>query len=273
MKSNHLFILLALIFTSLAAAAQDKGLRVLSYNVLEGFKNDSTLKTKFVNWVKPKSPDIIFYQEMNKFTQKSLEELAIRYGHPYAVLSKTAGYPVAISSKYPIVNTQIVLESMHHGYIYANIRGIHVFNIHFSPHNALKRRQEVDQIVAHASLLPKKSKIIIAGDFNSYSAKDSELYNAAQLEEAKALEARLVHVRNLVDGQFDFYIPAALERFGLIDSSAKQNAGKERSYRRRIDYVFVSKNLAKGLVSSDFIRDDVTRTLSDHLPVWVEFNF
>ena len=144
-----LLIILAALLSTHSLAAQDN-LKVLQYNVLEGFKNDSLIKNEYISWVKNIDPDIIAYQEMNDFTQKKLETFALRYGHEYAILSKSEGYPVALTSKYPIVNAQKVVDNMWHAYIYANVANMHVFVVHFSPHQLIKRKAET-QYLRHVS--------------------------------------------------------------------------------------------------------------------------
>src|SRR5690606_14682383 len=96
--SIFLLLTLSLAFTHLVSAQSE--FKVLSYNVLEGLQQDSLIQEEYQEWVRKIDPDIVAYQEMNKFTQRGLEQFARRYGHPYAVMSKLEGYPVALSSKY-----------------------------------------------------------------------------------------------------------------------------------------------------------------------------
>jgi len=255
--------------------------KILSYNILEGLQNDSIVQDQYIGWVKKINPDIIAYQEMNKFTQKSIEAFAARYQHNYAVISKVEGYPTALSSKYPIVNVQKVVDNMWHAYIYANINGIHVFVIHFSPHQLGKRRAEVKQLLAHAALIPKNEKIVILGDFNSISGDDAAAYGNEYLEQRVKNEAQNAHIRNLDNGQLDFSVIQALKDAGYVDAfrlfhqdfKASVSTKKYGSKNSRIDFAWLNPELAKYVVSTDIIYDDDTDTMSDHYPLLIEFCF
>lgn len=90
---RKLFLLFALIAAA-GASAQKRSFRVLTYNVCEGLKMDTTAsKERFVAWMRELDPDLAALQEMNGFTQARLEKLAAAYGHSHAVLLKDTGYP------------------------------------------------------------------------------------------------------------------------------------------------------------------------------------
>src|SRR5690606_10057265 len=65
--------------------AEQDVLKVMSYNIQEGFKNNVQLRQEFANWVKLYDPDIILLQEMMHFTDASFATFAKTYGHDYAV--------------------------------------------------------------------------------------------------------------------------------------------------------------------------------------------
>lgn len=270
MKYGKIFLAF-LWFLPRIGAGQSHTLTVLSYNVMDGFSSDSIRMRDYTAWVQQIRPDIICYQELNHFTQKKLENFAIGYGHPYAVLSKESGYPVGITSRYPIVNVQKVVDNMWHAYIYAQIKGYHVFAIHFSPHQYRKRQLEVAEIVAHIQTLPKKSRVLIAGDFNSLSAKDSAKHTVSFVHQMQEEENKRSIVRNLDNGRPDYSVTGALEENGLVDSYWKANHKNTLRFQagppHRIDYIFTSKNIASKILSCDFIVDSLTRHLSDHKPL------
>lgn len=272
-----------LCFTICSAGFGQNKLTYLSYNILEGLKSDSTLKSEFVGWVKGINPDVVAFQETNKFTQRSLEQFAAEYDHPYAILSKEPGYPVALTSRYPIVNVQKVLDNMWHGYIYANILDYHVFVLHLSPFNQEKRNREIAQIIAHARLLPADAKIILSGDFNAVSAVDKAQNTDAMLESMKAREVELAHIRNLKDGKIDYGVIDQMAEAGFVDAFYHLNKkfkhsiptpryGSSSPFKRRIDFVFTSGNLRDKIVSADVIHDKYTDYLSDHYPVVMILN-
>src|SRR5882672_12802701 len=95
-----------LLWTCICHATAQRRFKVMSYNVLEGFKKDSARKAQFIEWVKGFQPDMIAFQELNYFTQASFEAFAKQFGHPYAVIQKENGYPVGLTSKYPITHIE-----------------------------------------------------------------------------------------------------------------------------------------------------------------------
>ncbi len=278
MMNKYILFGLLLIILPAVLSAQQK-LSVLSYNVLKGLQADSVNQNTYVDWVKKISPDIVAYQEMNGFTQKKLEDFAAQYNHPYAVLSKTDGFPVALSSKYPIVNVQKVVDNMWHAYIYANINNVHVFVLHLSPFSYRKRQAEVAEILARAALIPENEPVMIMGDFNSLSADDSVAYDGAFWENQKAAEKKRKIIQNLNNGQLDFSVTNAMKKAGFHDALHMHNkkfrhsAPTKKYFHdivKRIDYVWVNDVLAKQVTKADIIYDDVTDSISDHYPLYIE---
>lgn len=257
-----------------------KEFKLLSYNVLYGLQNNDTIKNMFVEWVKQVDPDVIAFQEMNDFTQKSLEEFAGRYGHSYAVQSKTEGFPVALTSKYPIVNVQKVVDNMWHAYLYANINGVHMMVIHFSPFSYEKRQKEVREVLARAALVSEGEKVAIMGDFNSLAAIDAFRYSQEMLEARKQSEISHAHIRNLNNGQLDYTVTNAMLEAGYIDLLKKFHPDfvytigslKYRSkFLSRIDYVWTNKELSNCATSMNVLYDEATEQMSDHYPLLVTF--
>jgi exodeoxyribonuclease III len=257
-------------------------LGILSYNVWIGFQQDST-REMYLNWVGQLNPDIIAYQEMNYYTQRKVENLAGEHSHPYAIISKEEGFPVAVSSKFPIVNVQKVLDNMHHGYIYGVTNNIHVFAVHFSPSNYKKRQEEIKTVLAHASLLPPDEMIMIIGDFNALSPSDSIYYSDGFVNARR--EEQSERVQNLRDGNLDFSVIRIIEDAGYKDVFRMFNNGFKSSFSTatrvakvgehkgggmRIDYAFVNPVMAKHVISADIIHDNDTELISDHYPVYFE---
>ena len=89
-RTSWLIIFLLAILTMMAQQKQGN-FKILCYNVLHGFESDPAVMNRYVNWVKTVDPDIVAFQEMNKFTESSLKELAARYGHYYSAISKENG--------------------------------------------------------------------------------------------------------------------------------------------------------------------------------------
>ncbi|MNK05927.1 exonuclease III [compost metagenome] len=271
-RKISMFLFLLLMGSGSMILAQNKT-RIISYNILEGMKSDTTKgKQDFVKWLKSENPDILALQECNKFTQKSLEDLARSYGHTYAVLLREPGYPVALTSKYPIVDVQKVTDNMHHGFIVAKIKDLNVIVLHLSPHKYWKRREEIDVILSTISASAQKERWIIMGDFNSLSPLDKDNYaDGKYADRLKEMAKKYSFHENLVDGKYlDFEVQKRILEFGLHDTAKEKATGNETK-GNRIDYIYVSKDLMPLVTKAQFIRDEFTATHSDHVPVIMEF--
>ena len=250
---------------------KSESLSVLSYNVLEGFRNNEQRKTDFVNWLKDYAPDIVFFQEMNKFTEQSLSDFAKRFGHEYSVLLKTTGYPTAITSRFPITDVVRVFAGQTHGYIYAKSNGIHLFSVHLSPHSLDQRISEARAIVNHIEGIPAGEKIIVAGDLNSVNTFDEQAYTPFTEERKKYaptvpidfratnsfLNAGLKDAYPLLNTVFKATIPV------LNNKTDNPNQGC------RYDYIYLSKNLADRCTYADILQTGFTDYASDHYPNYI----
>lgn len=265
--------------------AQEK-LRIINYNVLVGMETDTTSnKESFANWIKSQNPDILALEEMNNFTPKKIEEFASQYGHPYAVLLKEDGYPVALTSKFPIINVSKVLDNMHHGFIKARIKDINIIVLHLSPHKYQKRNEEIDLILETITSYPSNEKWIIMGDFNSVTPLDKEHYSNGEL--AKSMEGNDIeysYVKNLVNGKtLDYDVHQKILDFGFVDvlrvfhkdfistcDTKIFNPNEAEDTKSRIDFIYISKNMETDAITSEVLKDSFTDYSSDHYPVLFE---
>jgi exodeoxyribonuclease-3 len=273
-----LLLLLLNVLPRYTTYAQHGRLKIISYNVLKGMQHDPQLLARFDQWIRRESPDIIFYQEMNGFSQIEIEKFAAGYGHPYAIIAKEYGYPVAISSRFPIVNVRKVLDNMWHGYISANIAGLHVFAVHLSPFSREKRLNETEEILAAAALFPKSEPVVIAGDYNSYQAQDSTFYSKDALSAQINRESNHPEIRNLNGHNFDYTVTSKMQNAGYTDAvnlykmgftytmPTKSHAAPFKT-KIRIDYIWLNKAAAKKARSADVIYDEDTDCMSDHYPL------
>lgn len=266
------------------AHGQEKNFRIITWNVYEGMKLDTTHhKSTFAKWIKEKDPDVLALQEMNGFTLTRLEEFARNYGHPYSVLLKDSGFPVALTSRFPISNIEKVIDKMHHGYIQATVRGITFFVVHLSPHKYEKRQAEINIVLTAAGAVPDKRKTIILGDFNAQSPQDSMFYTDGKMVEVhKILKTKYPVYDNLRNGQLDYnavrtvlaqqYIDPVYDpkRLTISFSADIQGDPDLKHNKTRIDYIFLN-TFFKGKIKKAFIiRDRFTDIISDHYPVCVE---
>ena len=87
----------------------------------------------FVAWVSEQAPDILAIEETNGFTKETLTALANRWGHSHAEICKETGYPVSLTSKYPIEVISRIRKGVSHGGIHAQIKGINILVLHLYP--------------------------------------------------------------------------------------------------------------------------------------------
>lgn len=288
MKKSGLKLTLGILLSVIcvAVSGQEK-IKILSYNVLYGLQGDSVNIERYVSLINDLQPDIVATQEMNEWTQKTLEELAKRYGHPYALQSKEEGFPVALTSKTPMVNFRKVTENMWHSYIYARVRGIHIFVVHFSPFSYQKRLEEVSDIIAQTGEIPADEPILIMGDFNSLAPSDSTHYGKELSDIMQNREKQHKHIRNLNNGRIDYTVLGKLEEAGFKDSyklfteeftesipTFKDGEGNLKESNagipRRIDFVWCNATAARCITKSIVLKNELTNVISDHYPVYIE---
>lgn len=255
--------------------------KVLSYNVYQGFQHSPLIQDDFIGWVKNVDPDLVAFQELDQFTQSSLEAFAAKYGHSYAVLLKPDGVPVALTSKFPIEHAEKIVENMHHGYLVAKIRDINVIVVHLSPFSYLKRQQEIRDILVRANQLPKGEQALILGDFNALAVTDSAVYDETYVNRMKDVEASNSNIIYLNNGKIDYSVTGAMKKAGYTDIMASLHpefqytiptVKYKSKYPLRIDYMWANALLLPKVKSIEIIRDDVTDRISDHYPVVAIFD-
>ena len=272
--------------TAFASLEEAKDLKIISYNVYNGMKLDeSEGKQKFIDWAKMQDADIIAWQEMNFFTREKLENFAASYGHNYAVLLKEspddpAFFPVAITSKYPIVNVNKVVDNLWHGALYADVGKYHFVITHMNPFWTSKRIDEINLIIDSIKYSSDpKGKWIIAGDLNSFSPADKTEYdNSNLLEDIKDKQKKRPILDNLVNGQLSYTVQQNLLDAGYIDALKLKNKQfistaptkvfyDQASTPLRYDYIYVSAKLKNDVIDVKVLKDEFTDTYSDHYPV------
>ncbi len=250
-------------------------LTVLSYNILEGMKTDiSTNKQLFTAWVGIQNPDIFAIQEANGFTEVTLAELAKSYGHNYSALVKLTGYPVALTSKYPITEVERINNGMTHGFIIAKILDYNIVVLHLNPHNYEIRRSEIKIVLDKIAANKATSKLLVMGDFNSYSPLYAANFaNGTLVNTLKQRELANPGQKYLDNGQLDFKVQQSVLDEGLLDviyeleQKDPKNAKTINPTTNKIDYIYASKDLMPNVVSGNFIKDNFTAKYSDHLPI------
>jgi exodeoxyribonuclease-3 len=264
-----------------------RNLRIITYNVWYGFSKVPERKKTWIAWMNEQHPDIVALQELNGYTDQKLAEDAKSYGHSYSALLKEEGFPTGITSRFPIEDIQRIREGFHHGLMRVRIQDIYIYVIHLHPSNWETRKAEINQIIQNIKELPPDSKVILAGDFNTFSPLDSVYYVHARLEPFFNDRDLVYKEKNLNNGKLEYSVIQEVLDFGLIDLEASMRDSSynfhgsfptliekegEDGDQRRLDYIFASKNLANKVTRASIITTDTTFVLSDHLPVLVDLN-
>ena len=268
----------------LSAAKPGHRLKLLSYNVWYGFTKKPDRKAGYLSFVKGQAPDIVSLQELNDYNPAKLAADAKAWGHPHSVLLKEKGFPTGITSSQPITGVRRMLEGFQHGLMRCKTHGIHVYVIHLHPGNWEIRLREIDLLLKDFATLPGDAKVVLAGDFNTFSLHDKPVYDRSEDMSPffKRLDVR-TKGKNLRDGQLDFRHLKRLEDAGFVDLihakrkrflgtfPTKLRLDEDMGPARRLDYVFATLNMAASCRAASCIVNETTGLLSDHYPVSATF--
>ena len=283
------------IFPSLPLQAQDS-LTVITYNIWNGFDwgKDEDRRQRLTQWVDQQQPDIVALQELCGYTQEKLLEDAQQWGHNYAVILKTTGYPVGITSSQPITVIDKIFEGMHHGALHVWTQGLEVMVIHFSPSSYAKRREESKIILSRLEEIRERNPhYLVLGDFNAPSPMDADLYpdDSPLLQRMRESNKDKPLKGNLFQNNLDYAVLSSFLAFPLLDVCqpftlgieargsfpglvlAKDKASKAllKARLERIDFILASPALAQQCTSARVCNGAENAYLSDHYPVLATF--
>ncbi|MCF7975396.1 MAG: alpha-L-fucosidase [Phycisphaerae bacterium] len=246
---------------------EDTLLKVMTWNVLYSF-NHGKATEQGIHWIKDQAPDVIALQELNGNTAQSLQHMAGQWGHDHSVILKEQGFPVGLTSNRPIEVVEKQVEGFHHGYLHCKTWGIHFFVVHFWP----SKPNESEWILKRIRpLLDAGEKVIVLGDFNNRSRRDSETDAHVNDPDACLITDRF-EAAGFVDTTHR-HDPQASYSFGspvLIPQWAKTMADV-LAKRQRIDFIFADSQLSQHSVSGTILHSDALDTISDHYPVVTVF--
>jgi endonuclease/exonuclease/phosphatase family metal-dependent hydrolase len=291
-----LITLLVLLVLGIRSSGQECKLKVITYNIWNGFDfgKDENRREKLVEWVKSQNPEILGLQELCNYSPDKLQEDAEKWGHNYSILLKEQGYSVGLTSKFPIELKEKIMDGMHHGALHCKTAGIDVFVIHFSP-SSYKKRQEEAKIILQKleEIAGNNPNYLIMGDFNSHSPFDADYYkNDALLNKYLKSENNKNDKGNLANNKLDYSVASSFLAFPLIDvcqrftngiaergsfpgrilkTESKETDNEIVARLERIDYIMVSPKLAEKCVASKVFNGQENWMLSDHYPVMAEF--
>ncbi|WP_158857319.1 endonuclease/exonuclease/phosphatase family protein [Lunatibacter salilacus] len=284
--------------------AQNQALKVLSYNIWNGFDwgKDSEREKEMVKWLKEQNADVIGFQELNGFTPEKLEQLASQWGHPYTLLLKEEGYPIGITSKTPLEIKSRMLGGFWHGMLHAKTRDIDFVVVHLSPQDWQFRRSEAEIIstyIENVFMKNQQDKFIVMGDFNAHSPFDAgfDITNSeTRKENQKADSLRFAEKGNaafqtLRNGAFDYSVMSRFLSLPLIDVvqlhieedqktsfptplvTGGMSSEQLEKYQQRIDYILVSPYFETLCSHAEIINTGSPDGLSDHYPVVATFQY
>jgi len=286
-------LILFFCFLSVGLCAQDKDLKVITYNIWNGFdfRKDIDRKNGVIDWLVDQKPDVLALQELCGYNQEALLEDAKKWGHNHAVILKDNCHSVGLTSVRPIVIKEKVLDGLWHGMLHCETFGIDFFVVHLSPKDRDFRVKESNIIISKIASTDNGSFMVL-GDFNSHSPFDGDidLVSPEFLERIRMSDLNNTANNNLLDGEFDYSVMSSFMSYPLIDVTQRFVGSQDRftfpgevllknykskesleKNRRRIDFIMVSRELAKKCVNSTVHNDKETGLLSDHYPVVAEF--
>lgn len=279
-------------FEALFERAGDSTLRIMTYNIWNGFEwgKDSLRKARCIAWIKSQEPDVLALQELCGYTEEQLRKEALAWGHEHVQLLKTEGYPTALTSKRPIHLKERIVEPFWHGLLHCETYGIDFYVVHLSPADCNIRLKEA-RLITRRIKPDLKDPFIILGDFNAYSPFDGFwLEENTELKNRSRQRSNEEH-SNLRLGEFDYSViseflalPAVDVCHGKMDlqkafsfptpaliGKFSHTARTVISYRVRIDYILASPALALKCTLAKVFNQEETHQLSDHYPVMAEF--
>lgn len=289
------FFVLLVVWLPFSGYSQESTMKVISYNILNGFDwgKDTIRKANVVSWIDSQNPDVVALQELCGFTQEKLEHMAQKWGHKYAVILKTKGYPVGLSSNKPIEIKERLLEDLWHGMLHCRTWNTDFFVVHLSPADWKFRKKEAEIITRKIKeCCTSIDPVIVLGDFNAVSPFDGDfnLRNPYELERMRKSDAKNNKYKNLRNGEYDYSVLSLFLSLPLTDVCQRYvdenqrttcptpinvpkwlTADEMKITKSRIDYILTSSSLSAKCIDAKIFNGEDHYYLSDHYPVMAEF--
>lgn len=291
-KTTLLLLLLTLFsFNAFGQGKEKQTIKIISYNIWNGFEKDASRQARFTEWMNRQKPDIVALEELVGIDEKGLSELAASYGHPYVAIVKEEGYPVGLTSRRPIDVVKKQVEGFWHGMLHAQTYGLDVIVTHLSPFEwkyRLKEAKTITQYICDNHL----DACLVMGDLNAYSPFDAE-----EVETHTELRKNMLgwdkshpEYGNMRGEQFDYSVLSQFLSIGFADPVKMfVPANRRMSYPaatlyewqwgdprlkmlgERLDYILVSPALAPLCVDASVHNGKDLEGISDHYPVSLIF--
>ncbi|WP_288205922.1 endonuclease/exonuclease/phosphatase family protein [uncultured Parabacteroides sp.] len=288
LKTLGLLLLFSLF--ALKGISQEKEtntIKVISYNIWNGFEKDAARQARFTEWINQQKPDIVALEELVGINEKDLSALAASYGHPYVAIVKEEGYPVGLTSRKPIDVVKKQVEGFWHGMLHAQTYGLDIIVTHLSPFEWKYRLKEAEAITEYIRE-NKLESCMVMGDFNAYSPFDAdEVETHTQLRQnMQGWDKSHPEYGNMRGEQFDYSVLSKFLSIGFADPVKMFVPAEQRmSYPaatlyewqwgdprlkmlgERLDYILVSPALAPKCLGATVHNGEELEGISDHYPV------
>lgn len=282
-------LLLLLPGKSNGQATIDESIRIISYNIWNGFEKNSR-KDTFIRWIRQQDPEVVALQELVGFSEDDLATLGAAYGHPYVAILKEEGYPVGITSKSPITVKTKQVEGFWHGMMHVETYGLNILVIHLSPFEWNFRLKEAQAITAYIEK-NRLDKCLIMGDFNSFSPFDAQVVEShTELKnDMLSWDKEQEKYKNMRGDHFDYSVIGTFLSHGFTDACQLFVPAERRmtfptanlydwewgdkrlnSLSQRLDYIMVSPDLVPSVVQARVHNGEETDPISDHYPVSID---
>jgi len=253
-----------------------RNMRLLSWNV-NGLR--AVYKKGFLGWLMQERPDMLCVQETKSREEQLPGDLMQVPGYAsYFASAEKKGYSgVGLYSRREPASVQrgfgITRFDEEGRTIVADYGEFMLFNVYFpngklSPQRLEYKMTFYDAFLDHVvELRNKKKKLIICGDVNT-AHRDIDLARPKENQKVSGFlpEERAWIDRFIASGFIDTF-RAFTDDGGHYSWWDYKTRARERNIGWRIDYFFISDNLADQLVSA-FMLPDVTD--SDHCPVGID---
>jgi exodeoxyribonuclease-3 len=256
----------------------------MTYNILEGGITAGLELESIEAIVVKRRPDVLALQECNRFEdngRRTLYRLERALGMRSLFAETRTGFHIALFvRRAEILESHVLLDWFHHGALRAELlvdgKHLTVVSTHLCPFSGESRVREAQYLSTHA----REERVVIMGDMNSISARDSGRLALDQMlpyrrsrhfvPGTETVDTRAMDVFESA-GLVDLWHRAHPETHGptlptpLLDKDAKPEL--------RLDYVFTSPTLADGLQSCTVLMDEHTQNGSDHFPIVADIAF
>lgn len=252
-------------------------MRIASYNLYEGAQDTYSQLQEFVA---EQNPDVLCLQEANGWdsgTPSRLEEFGETTGLPHYVFGNSnTRFKLATFSRLPLLASEVVTDGFWHSAVRTTVGykddALDVWNVHLNPRGEDERVKEIARLIA---LTDTNRPTVITGDFNSLSALDQ------YPDEMLSVLATQGITKFGVD-RLRFDVTERLTRAGFVDAANElisatntvptpANKDMYHATEMRLDYMFVTKVLARSLGSVHVPKNLLTDVISDHYPLVVDF--